>query len=63
MNSKKITSEDINMAKEKFFRDGGLIRKLPDEVAVPSSLVGGKYGVYESLSASDNIFYQEDAVY
>lgn len=48
MNTKgKITEKDIQIAIRGFRTNGGLIKKLPDEIIPPAILVGGHLGMYE----------------
>lgn len=49
-NKKVITEEDVQKALNKFVKDGGLIRQLPDQVAPRNLLVGARWGVYEVVS-------------
>jgi hypothetical protein len=44
-----ITEEDVQKALQKFLRDGGLIKRLPDEVVPPNLMVGAKWGMYEPV--------------
>jgi len=46
---KFISEEEIQQALEKFTISGGLIKKLPDEVALRPLVVGRKYGTFEIL--------------
>ena len=50
--NKVITEEDIQKALQKFVKDGGLIKKLPDEVISKNPLVGAKFGIYEQVGGS-----------
>ena len=51
--SKKGPSEkDVVEAVRKFQEQGGLIKKLPDEVISGNNLIGRKYGCYENLGES-----------
>lgn len=47
-----ITEAQIQQALEKFKNQGGLIRKLPDEVVPPHNLVGAKWGMFETIQDS-----------
>lgn len=59
MNSRKqLTEEEIQAALNKFLVEGGLIQKLPDEVALRVEMVGKKYGRFETFF--DNNFGLED---
>lgn len=49
-NKKVITEEDVQKALNKFVKDGGLIRQLPDQVTPRNLLVGARWGVYEVVS-------------
>jgi hypothetical protein len=44
-----ISEEDIQQALVKFKTEGGLIKKLPDEVALRPLVIGRKYGTFEIL--------------
>ncbi len=48
MKKKQITQADIQAALEKFKRAGGLIRRLPPQVAPARSIASGK-GIYENV--------------
>lgn len=48
-NNQPITEEEIQQALEKFKAQGGLIKRLPDEVVPRGSLVGGRYSAYEGV--------------
>ena len=43
-----ISREEIQQALAKFKREGGLIKKLPDEPTPLHMLVGNKWAMYES---------------
>ena len=45
----QLSHVDITKALQKFKKDGGLIKKLPDQVVPRGVMVGGKFGVYESV--------------
>lgn len=47
-----VTHEEIAAAIAKFRREGGLIKRLPDEVTPINTAVGGKWSMYESISDS-----------
>ncbi len=49
MKKKTITEEEIQQALSKFLREGGLIKRLPDEVVTPNLMVGGRWGIYEPV--------------
>ena len=44
---KGVTEREVQQAIRKFKEQGGLIRKLPDEVTLGHALVGAKYAIYE----------------
>ena len=44
-----VSRVDFSRAIRKFREQGGLIERLPDEVVAPRSLVGSKFGMYESV--------------
>jgi len=44
-----ITESDIQKAIGKFLREGGLIKHLPDEIVPSHTLVGQKWGMYETV--------------
>ena len=44
-----VSRADVERAIRKFREQGGLIQRLPDEVVAPRSLVGSKFGMYESV--------------
>lgn len=48
MKKKQITQADIQAALEKFKRAGGLIRRLPAQVAPARTIARGK-GIYENV--------------
>ena len=52
MNKKEITirEEDIRKSINRFMEDGGLIRKLPDEIVPPNLLIGSEYGMFENVN-------------
>ena len=43
-----ITEKDIRNALRQFMEEGGLIRKLPDEVSPRVAMVGINHGMYEN---------------
>ena len=45
----QLSHVDITKALQKFKKEGGLIQKLPDQVVPKGVMVGGKFGVYESV--------------
>lgn len=45
----KVTQAEVNAAIQRFVKQGGLIRKLPEQRS-QSRQVGQKYEVYETLS-------------
>lgn len=45
----QLSHTDITRALQKFTKDGGLIKKLPDQVVPKGVLVGGQFAVYESV--------------
>ena len=50
MNKKaEITQEDIAKALKKFRQQGGLVRQLPEEIRIPSTIIGKRHGVFEVL--------------
>ena len=44
-----ITENDVQKAINKFLREGGLIKHLPDEIVPNHAMVGQKWGMYESV--------------
>ena len=60
MSSKKtkITDEEIQRALKKFEEKGGLIKRLPDQVAPSGNQVGGKFAMFETVGDGQ---YQVDA--
>jgi hypothetical protein len=44
-----LSHSDITKALQKFKTQGGLIKRLPDQIVLKGALVGGKFGVYESV--------------
>ncbi len=50
--NKVITEEDVQKALQKFVKEGGLIKKLPDEVVSKNVLVGAKFAIYEQVGDS-----------
>jgi len=51
MKNKKptVSHTDITKAIQKFQKQGGLIKRLPDQVVPKGILVGGKFSMYESI--------------
>jgi hypothetical protein len=51
MKNKKptINHTDITKAIQKFQKQGGLIKHLPEQVVPKGILVGGKFGMFESI--------------
>ena len=50
MNKKaEITQEEITRALNKFRQRGGLVRQLPEEIRIPSTIVGQRHGAFEVL--------------
>jgi hypothetical protein len=45
----QLSHVDITKALQKFKKQGGLIKKLPDQVVPKGVMVGGKFGIYESV--------------
>jgi len=45
----QLSHADIAKALQKFTREGGLIKRLPDQVVPKGVLVGGEFSVYESV--------------
>ena len=45
----QISEDDVQRAIRKFLQEGGLIKRLPDEVTPRSVLVGAKWGMYEPV--------------
>lgn len=56
--SKKITEEEVRKAVNGFVKKGGLIKRLPNQVAIRSDLVGARHGTYEELFLGDGGAYQ-----
>ena len=52
MNKKEliIREEDIRKSIKRFMEDGGLIKKLPDEIVPPNLLIGSEYGMFENVN-------------
>lgn len=46
---KGVSAEEVQQALKIFQKTGGLIRKLPDQVATRSSMVGSKWGMFEQV--------------
>ena len=47
-NMRHISDEEIRRALRRFIKEGGLIHKLPDEVAPRMALVGSGHGMFEN---------------
>ena len=45
--TKGISEEELNRAVNKFIKEGGIIKKLPDQKAVAQNRVGGKWATTE----------------
>jgi len=45
----QVAHANIAKAIQKFQKEGGLIRKLPDQVVPKGVMVGGKFAVYEPV--------------
>jgi hypothetical protein len=45
----QLNHGDITKALQKFKKQGGLIKKLPDQIVPRGVMVGGKFGVYETV--------------
>lgn len=43
----EISPEEVQQALKKFQEKGGLIKKLPDQVAIRSNMVGSKWAMFE----------------
>ena len=44
-----LVHADVAKAIQKFQKQGGLIKRLPDQVVPKGVMVGGKFAVYESV--------------
>jgi hypothetical protein len=44
-----LSHADVENAMHKFREQGGLIKRLPDQVVLKGAMVGGKFGVYEPV--------------
>jgi hypothetical protein len=44
-----VSHADVERAIRKFREEGGLIQRLPDELVAHRSLVGSRFGMYESV--------------
>lgn len=44
-----LSHADVQKALLKFKEQGGLIKRLPDQIVLKGALVGGKFAVYESV--------------
>jgi hypothetical protein len=51
MKNKKptVNHTDITKAIQKFQKQGGLIKRLPDQVVPKGMLVGGKFAMFETI--------------
>ncbi|MDH5752958.1 MAG: hypothetical protein OEZ59_11165 [Deltaproteobacteria bacterium] len=49
---KVVTEEDVQRALKTFFKSGGIINRLPDEIVLPNRLVGGTHGMFEEVNIS-----------
>lgn len=47
-NKPTITQDEVQKALLRFKKEGGLIKKLPDQIAPANTFVGGKWAMYES---------------
>jgi len=50
----EISQEEVQKALQKFQKEGGLINKLPDQIAPRSTMVGGRFSMYETVSERQN---------
>ena len=50
-----ITEGDIQKALAKFLMEGGLIKHLPDEIVPLNTMVGSRWGMYESVIESSTV--------
>ena len=50
-----VTEEDVQLAIQKFVRDGGLIQQLPDQVAPRNLMVGARWGIYEPVMETASV--------
>ncbi len=48
-NTNTITHDQVKEALKRFQQDGGLLKRLPDQVTPVRQLVGGKWASLESL--------------
>jgi hypothetical protein len=50
-NTKKplLSHGDVAKAIQKFKEQGGLIKRLPDQIVLKGGIIGGKFAVYESV--------------
>jgi len=44
-----LSHGDVAKAIQKFKEQGGLIKRLPDQVVLKGGMIGGKFAVYESV--------------
>jgi hypothetical protein len=45
----QLSHTDIAKALQKFKEQGGLIKRLPEQKVLKGAMVGGKFGIYESV--------------
>lgn len=48
-NKQVVTEQEIQKALKKFKEQGGLIKKLPDEIVPNHNMVGAKWSMYEAI--------------
>ena len=46
---KVITSKEIRQALQRFYERGGLVTRLPDQVAPTNTMVGTRWGTFEEM--------------
>lgn len=51
-NAPSITEQDIQRALRRFNQLGRMIRRLPEQVAPQSRLVGARYGAFENPASN-----------
>ena len=44
-----VTEQEVQQALQKFKKQGGLIKKLPDEIVPAHNLVGSRWAMYETI--------------
>lgn len=44
-----LSHADVAKAIQKFKEQGGLIKRLPDQIVLKGGMIGGKFAVYESV--------------